>query len=122
MRSRYDRKRRSSAQPPMRTMAGTSSRSAAMTDLPRNEAKLWDAVARRDTSGTGEFIYGVKTTRIYCRPACASRRPLRKNVAFFATPAEAREQGYRACKRCRPDEVAGARSANAINAVVHELA
>ena len=93
-----------------------------MTDLPRNEAKLWDAVARRDTSGTGEFIYGVKTTRIYCRPACASRRPLRRNVAFFATPAEAREQGYRACKRCRPDEVAGARSANPINAVVHELA
>ena len=73
-----------------------------MTDPLRNEAKLWDAVARRDTSGTGEFVYAVKTTRIYCRPTCSSRRPLRKNVLFFATTAEARAQGYRACKRCRP--------------------
>ena len=71
----------------------------------------WNAVLNRDTSVTGEFIYGVKSTRIYCRPTCPSRRPLRKNVLFFATTAEAREQGYRACKRCRPDDVAGSRKA-----------
>ena len=96
--------------------------SDAQPKTPSDDGKLWDAVARRDTSGTGEFIYGVKTTRIYCRPACPSRRPLRKNVLFFATPAEAREQGYRACKRCRPDEAVGSRSASPINAVIHELA
>ena len=84
--------------------------------------KLWDAVLTRNTSGTGDFIYGVKTTRIYCRPTCPSRRPLRKNVLFFATPAEARAQGYRACKRCRPDEAPGTRSTSPMNAVVHELA
>ena len=60
-----------------------------MTD----EAKLWDAVLRRDTSATGEFVYAVKTTGVYCRPTCASRRPLRKNVQFFATTAEARDRG-----------------------------
>ena len=87
-----------------------------------NEAKLWDAVVSRDTSGTGEFVYAVKTTRIYCRPTCSSRRPLRKNVLFFATTAEARELGFRACKRCRPDDASGNRSASPINAVVHELA
>jgi AraC family transcriptional regulator of adaptative response/methylated-DNA-[protein]-cysteine methyltransferase len=89
-----------------------------MTD----EAKLWDAVLRRDTSATGEFVYAVKTTGVYCRPTCASRRPLRKNVQFFATTAEARAEGYRACKRCRPDDVNKSRAASApINAVVHEL-
>jgi AraC family transcriptional regulator of adaptative response/methylated-DNA-[protein]-cysteine methyltransferase len=86
------------------------------------ETKLWNAVLNRDTSATGEFFYAVKTTGVYCRPTCASRRPLRKNVEFFATTAAAREQGYRACKRCRPDDVAGNRSTNPINAVVHELA
>jgi AraC family transcriptional regulator of adaptative response/methylated-DNA-[protein]-cysteine methyltransferase len=90
-----------------------------MTD----EAKLWDAVLRRDSSATGEFFYAVKTTGVYCRPTCASRRPLRKNVQFFSTIAEARAAGYRACKRCRPDDAGKSRAATApINAVVHELA
>src|ERR1019366_8506585 len=47
--------------------------------------------------------YGVSTTGIYCRPGCASRRPLRKNVDFFVSPFDAVEAGYRACHRCRPD-------------------
>lgn len=88
-----------------------------MSNTMSNEGKLWNAVVSRDASDTGDFFYGVKTTRIYCRPTCPSRRPLRKNVLFFATAAEAREQGYRACKRCRPDTV----STSPINAVVHEL-
>jgi AraC family transcriptional regulator of adaptative response/methylated-DNA-[protein]-cysteine methyltransferase len=88
----------------------------------QDTAKLWDAVVTRDTSDTGEFFYAVKTTRVYCRPTCASRRPLRKNVEFFATTDEAREQGYRACKRCRPDAAGENRSVSPINAVVHELA
>ena len=88
-----------------------------------DEARLWDAVLRRDTAGTGEFFYAVKTTGVYCRPTCASRRPLRKNVEFFTTTAQARAQGYRACKRCRPDDATNSRAATApINAVVHELA
>jgi AraC family transcriptional regulator of adaptative response/methylated-DNA-[protein]-cysteine methyltransferase len=88
----------------------------------QHDTKLWNAVVSRDTADTGEFFYAVKTTGVYCRPTCGSRRPLRKNVEFFATSAEARERGYRACKRCRPDAAAENRSVSPINAVVHELA
>lgn len=51
-----------------------------------------------------DFVYAVQTTGIYCRPSCASRRPRRDNVAFFADGAAARRQGFRPCKRCRPDD------------------
>ena len=48
----------------------------------------------------------MKTTRIYCRPACPSRRPDRKNVSFYPSPELARAAGYRACLRCDPDAAA----------------
>jgi AraC family transcriptional regulator, regulatory protein of adaptative response / methylated-DNA-[protein]-cysteine methyltransferase len=51
-------------------------------------------------------FYGVTTTGIYCRSGCASRKPLARNVRFFNDVQSARAAGLRACKRCRPDEVA----------------
>ncbi len=69
------------------------------------------AFDRRDRSLDGQFVGAVKTTGIYCKPSCPARRPLRENVEFFATPAEARAAGYRACLRCRPDEVGRDREA-----------
>jgi AraC family transcriptional regulator of adaptative response/methylated-DNA-[protein]-cysteine methyltransferase len=69
------------------------------------------AFDRRDRSLDGQFVGAVKTTGIYCKPSCPARRPLRENVEFFATPAEARAAGYRACQRCRPDEVGRDREA-----------
>jgi AraC family transcriptional regulator of adaptative response/methylated-DNA-[protein]-cysteine methyltransferase len=39
---------------------------------------------------------------VYCRPACPSPRPLRKNVRFFRTPSEAEAASFRACRRCDP--------------------
>lgn len=83
-----------------------------------NEAELWTAVENRDASQDGQFVYGVMTTGVYCRPSCASRRPLRKNVRFFTTTEEAERAGLRACKRCRPKGATG----NVLNQVVHELA
>jgi AraC family transcriptional regulator of adaptative response/methylated-DNA-[protein]-cysteine methyltransferase len=68
----------------------------------------WDAVTRRDASFDGRFLMGVLTTGIYCRPSCAARRPLRRNVRFYATAAEAQRDGLRACLRCRPDQPAPA--------------
>lgn len=53
----------------------------------------------------GEFYCCVKTTGVYCRPSCAGR-PLRKNVFFVASRAEAEAAGMRPCKRCRPDRLA----------------
>lgn len=63
------------------------------------------AFDNRNRALDGRFVGAVKTTGIYCKPSCPARRPLRKNVEFFWTPAEARAAGYRACKRCLPDDV-----------------
>ncbi len=65
--------------------------------------RQWQQVLRRDESADGQFVYAVKSTKIYCKPSCASRRPARKNVTFFPTPALAEAAGYRACKRCEPE-------------------
>jgi len=57
----------------------------------------------RDSRYDGEFVYAVRSTGIYCRPSCPSRRPRRPQVLFFAAPATAEQAGFRACRRCRPD-------------------
>jgi AraC family transcriptional regulator of adaptative response/methylated-DNA-[protein]-cysteine methyltransferase len=65
----------------------------------------WDAVRESDSAYDGQFICAVITTGIYCRPSCKARTPKRKNVRFFATIDQAREHGFRACKRCHPDNL-----------------
>lgn len=70
------------------------------------EDVAWAAVQRRDRAFDGQFVTGVLTTGIYCRPSCAARHPLRKNVRFFADGSGARDAGLRACKRCHPDDIA----------------
>ena len=67
-----------------------------------NHDTFWQAVQNRDARFDGVFVYGVGSTRIFCRPTCPSKRPRRKVVAFFANASEATENGFRACKRCRP--------------------
>lgn len=69
-----------------------------------NTELYWKAVTERDAGQDGRFLYGVLTTGVYCRPSCASRRPLRANVRFYPTPAEAEADGLRPCKRCHPRE------------------
>jgi AraC family transcriptional regulator of adaptative response/methylated-DNA-[protein]-cysteine methyltransferase len=64
----------------------------------------WAALVSRDRSAAGAFVYSVRTTGVYCRPSCGSRLPNRENVAFYATPDEAERAGFRACKRCKPDQ------------------
>jgi AraC family transcriptional regulator, regulatory protein of adaptative response / methylated-DNA-[protein]-cysteine methyltransferase len=63
----------------------------------------WAAVTGRDARADGTFFYSVRTTGVYCRPSCPSRRARRENVAFHASRADAERAGFRACKRCRPD-------------------
>jgi AraC family transcriptional regulator, regulatory protein of adaptative response / methylated-DNA-[protein]-cysteine methyltransferase len=69
-----------------------------------SEQQCWQAVATRSRAADGAFVYAVATTGVYCRPSCASRRPLRENVQFFPLPEAAERAGYRACLRCRPQE------------------
>jgi AraC family transcriptional regulator of adaptative response/methylated-DNA-[protein]-cysteine methyltransferase len=75
---------------------------AIMTDL-NTDAVRWDAVQRRDSAYDGVFYYSVRTTGVFCRPSCAARPALRKNVAFHASCADAAAAGFRPCLRCRPD-------------------
>jgi AraC family transcriptional regulator of adaptative response/methylated-DNA-[protein]-cysteine methyltransferase len=75
-----------------------------MTIEPDKSEHCWQAVCERDGSHDGEFVYAVRSTGIYCRPSCSSRRPRREQVAFFSLPAAAELAGFRACKRCRPQQ------------------
>jgi AraC family transcriptional regulator, regulatory protein of adaptative response / methylated-DNA-[protein]-cysteine methyltransferase len=77
----------------------TSGKAATLSDT------RWQQVLARDATADGEFYYSVKTTGVYCRPSCASRRARRENVVFHATQADARRAGFRPCKRCRPEQL-----------------
>jgi len=68
----------------------------------------WKTVIARDRRADGTFVYAVASTGIYCKPSCGSRRPHPDRVVFFDTPDDAERAGYRACRRCRPDEIAAA--------------
>ncbi|HEU4616528.1 MAG TPA: bifunctional DNA-binding transcriptional regulator/O6-methylguanine-DNA methyltransferase Ada [Gammaproteobacteria bacterium] len=63
----------------------------------------WAAVAARDRAADGAFYYSVESTGVYCRPSCGARRPRPENVRFHASRAAAEREGFRPCKRCRPD-------------------
>ena len=71
----------------------------------------WRAVETKNRELDGVFYFGVRTTGIFCRPSCSSRKPKRENVSFFITANDARDAGFRACLRCRP-----------LNAEIHEPA
>lgn len=62
----------------------------------------WKAVQNNDARFNGAFVYGVDSTRIYCKPSCSSKLPKRENVQFFNSLETAEKQGFRACLRCKP--------------------
>ena len=65
----------------------------------------WQQVLARDARQDGRFVFAVRTTGVFCRPSCPSRRPRRDSVEFFAGPREAERAGYRACLRCKPTQI-----------------
>ena len=89
---------------------------------PLDEAAAWAAFTARDRAADGRFVVAVRSTHIYCRPSCPARRPRRENVLFLADPAAARAAGYRACRRCLPDEEARDRVAVAAACAAIEAA
>jgi len=84
-------------------------RPAMMPTIDDDEA--WAAFERRDRRWDARVIGAVTTTGIYCKPSCPARRPKREHVLFFADAESARTAGYRACLRCKPDEVGRDREA-----------
>ena len=69
-----------------------------------SDNEKWQAVVNCDKSYDDIFIYGVKTTGIFCRPSCRSKTPVRTNIVFFTNATNAIEAGFRPCKKCRPDK------------------
>jgi AraC family transcriptional regulator of adaptative response/methylated-DNA-[protein]-cysteine methyltransferase len=67
-------------------------------------APFFDALSRRDKAADGVFFYAVATTGVYCLPSCAAKNPRPENTSYYATTAAAEADGFRACKRCRPNE------------------
>jgi AraC family transcriptional regulator, regulatory protein of adaptative response / methylphosphotriester-DNA alkyltransferase methyltransferase len=66
--------------------------------------EIWQAIVRNDSSYDGKYFYGVKTTRIFCRPSCKSRPPKIENVRIFQNVQQALAEKFRPCKRCKPTE------------------
>jgi AraC family transcriptional regulator of adaptative response/methylated-DNA-[protein]-cysteine methyltransferase len=83
-----------------------------VTDISPDTA--WNAVLQRDRAFDGRFVLAVTSTRIYCRPSCPARKPLRENVRFYATNDDAEKAGFRACMRCLPTETPLAERVRAI--------
>src|SRR4051794_9883584 len=69
----------------------------------RDDERRWQAVVARDPAADGAFVYSVRTTGVYCRPTCPSKRALRENVRFHDTCEDAEKAGFRPCKRCEPN-------------------
>lgn len=70
-----------------------------------DEERCWSAVLAKDKNQDGRFFFGVITTGVYCRPSCPARAPLRQNVRFYTSRAEAESDGLRPCLRCRPSAI-----------------
>ena len=73
----------------------------------RDFDSCYRAVRSRDSRFDGWFFVGVTSTGIYCRPSCPAITPKKANARFYRTAAAAQANGFRACKRCRPDAVPG---------------
>jgi len=86
---------------PPHTRGMTPVATAQLVDDTQEDAR-WHAVAARDRHADGAFVYAVRSTGVYCRPSCPSRRPRRSVVAFYETATDAERAGFRPCKRCRP--------------------
>lgn len=87
-----------------RTIEAGRAAGAEMASRFRSNEERWTAVLDRDPGAEGAFFYSVATTGVYCRPGCPSRRPRREHVRFHTSRKEAENAGFRACRRCRPDE------------------
>lgn len=65
---------------------------------------MYERCVARDATLNGRFVTGVVSTGIYCLPSCAARKPLRKNIRFYSDEESAKRDGFRPCRRCRPDD------------------
>src|SRR6267378_2819283 len=89
----------------LRPMTNPANKFPVLPNLSRR--RCLTAVASRDARLDSAFVYAVRSTGIYCRPSCPSRRPRPKQMQFFAIPEAAERAGFRPCLRCRPQQAPG---------------
>jgi AraC family transcriptional regulator of adaptative response/methylated-DNA-[protein]-cysteine methyltransferase len=87
---------------------------------PSDDAR-WRRVLARDAYADGEFFYSVSTSGVYCRPSCPSRGAKRAHVAFHSSAEDARRAGFRPCKRCKPDRLAGSGPEPGVEVIRHAI-
>jgi AraC family transcriptional regulator of adaptative response/methylated-DNA-[protein]-cysteine methyltransferase len=101
-----------------RTVANLSMNAELQSTCPASvQRRYLAAIASRDARADGMFVYGVRSTGIYCRPSCPSRHPQAKQVLIFTGPQRAESAGFRACLRCNPEKT----PRNAVAALVHRV-
>lgn len=88
-------------------IVGAGCEAGHVTTIDERFEERYRALKSRDSRFDGQFIAGVHSTGIYCRPSCPAMTPHERNVRFYRTAAAAHEAGLRACKRCQPDAVPG---------------
>jgi AraC family transcriptional regulator of adaptative response/methylated-DNA-[protein]-cysteine methyltransferase len=92
------------------------------TEIPaRARRRCLAAVALHDARMDGAFVYAVRSTGIYCRPSCPSRRPRANQIQLFVQPEAAEHAGFRACRRCLPRQAHGSPQAALIRRVCSEI-
>jgi AraC family transcriptional regulator, regulatory protein of adaptative response / methylated-DNA-[protein]-cysteine methyltransferase len=89
----------------MQTMTRNSNSEIPTAGRAQSSEARWNAVRDRDPGADGKFVYAVRSTGIYCRPSCPSRKPQRRQVEFYSLPEAAEQQGFRACRRCKPQTI-----------------
>lgn len=101
----------------MKVSEQNAEHAAAVANDPR-----WAAVLSHDARADGRFFYSVRTTGVYCRPSCAARAARPENIAFHASAEAAERAGFRACKRCKPDQASlPEQQAALITAACHQI-
>jgi AraC family transcriptional regulator, regulatory protein of adaptative response / methylated-DNA-[protein]-cysteine methyltransferase len=105
--SHFKRKKRIDRSGTSHYREGVTSAAAVFAPPTLSPDERWQAVLARDRRWDGAFVYAVRSTGIYCRPSCASRRPRRSQVTFYPIPEVAERAGYRACRRCHPAKANG---------------
>lgn len=94
----------------------------AATHKPTNDSlRFWRAVKRRQRDADASFVYAVRSTRIYCRPSCPSKRPRVDQVVYFRNRRQAERAGYRACRRCWPQEFSLRESAQFVQRICRRI-
>lgn len=93
---------------------------------PTESGVYYQAMLNRDRRFDGRFYAAVTTTGVYCRPICPAPKPKFEHVHFYPSAAGAERDGFRPCRRCRPETSPGtpvwAGTATAVNRALRLIA